>query len=100
MSQEGDAAFVSLLSQFADGARWKVLTDDGRQDLAHELASEMCLMSEVQREALLLCMFALLAERIKVGDLFAFILGRRMSEPEEVENLTLWVRQESEDRHR
>jgi hypothetical protein len=99
MSQEGDAAFLSLLSQFADGARWKVLRDEGREDLAHQLASELCAMSERQREALMLVIFALLAFDIQVADLFAFILGRRMSDPDEVENLMIWVRAETKDRH-
>src|SRR5689334_7515965 len=100
MSQEGDAAFVSLLSQFADGARWRILSGEGRDDIARQLTSEVCLMSEMQREALFLCMFALLAKELDVLDLFAFIVGRRMSEPREVENLMLWIRQEMDDRRR
>jgi len=88
-----DDPFVDLLGQLADGARWKVLSGKGRQEFAERLTQEIVDLELRRRQAVLMCLFALLAMDMQPGDLTAFLSGRDMSQDAEVEALIVWLRE-------
>jgi hypothetical protein len=91
MSQE-QHSFDDLLSQLADGARWKVLSGHGREDFARRLTAEIVDLEPRRRQAVLMCLFALLAGDMQPDDLAGFLGTRSMTRDEDVEALIHWLR--------
>jgi hypothetical protein len=88
-----DDAFVDLLGQLADGARWKILSGSGRREFAERLTQEIVEVEPRRRQAILMCLFALLAMDMEPDDLGQFVAQRDMSDAHEVEALIVWLRE-------
>jgi hypothetical protein len=93
---EQDDAFVDLLRQLADGARWKILSGTGRREFAERLTREIVEVEPRRRQAILMCLFALLAMDMEPEDLAQFLARRDMSDEREVEALIGWLRENYE----
>jgi hypothetical protein len=85
-------SFDDLLSQLADGARWKVLSGHGREEFAARLTAEIVDLEPRRRQAILMCLFALLAGDMQPDDLARFIESRTMMNDDDVEALIAWLR--------
>lgn len=88
-----DDAFDDLLAQLSDGARWKVLSGDGRAEFAERLTREIVELEPRRRQAIIMCLFALLAMNLEPDELAVYLAGRDMSRDEEVEALIAWLRE-------
>jgi hypothetical protein len=88
-----DDAFDDLLAQLADGARWKVLSGKGRAEFTERLTSEIVELEPRRRQAVLMCLFALLAMNLQPDELAQYLDGRDMSRDDEVEALITWLRE-------
>jgi hypothetical protein len=86
-------AFRDLLGQLADGARWKVLSGKGREEFTERLTQEIVDLEARRRQAILMCLFALLALDMQPDDLAAYLTGRDMMQDAEVEALIGWLRE-------
>jgi hypothetical protein len=88
-----DGAFDDLLAQLADGARWKVLSGQGRTEFAERLTREIVELQPRRRQAVIMCLFALLAMNLQPDELARYVEGRDMSRDDEVEALITWLRE-------
>lgn len=88
-----DDAFRDLLAQLSDGARWKILSGDGRAEFTERLTREIVELEPRRRQAVLMCLFALLAMDMEPADLASYVHGRDMSQDSEVEELIAWLRE-------
>ena len=88
-----DDAFDDLLAQLSDGARWKVLSGEGRDEFTQRLTREIVELEPRRRQAVLMCLFALLAMNLQPDELGLYLEGRDMSRDEEVEALITWLRE-------
>ena len=88
-----DDAFDDLLAQLSDGARWKVLSGDGRAEFAERLTCEIVELEPRRRQAVIMCLFALLAMNLQPDELAHYLDGRDMSRDHEVEGLITWLRE-------
>ena len=88
-----DGAFDDLLAQLSDGARWKVLSGDGRAEFAERLTREIVELEPRRRQAVIMCLFALLAMNLDPDKLAVYLDGRDMSRDDEVEGLITWLRE-------
>jgi len=88
-----DDAFDDLLTQLSDGARWKVLSGNGRAEFAERLSAEIVELEPRRRQAVLMCLFALLAMNLDPDQLARYLDGRDMSQDAEVEALIAWLRE-------
>jgi hypothetical protein len=95
MSQQ-QYSFDDLLSQLADGARWKVLSGHGREEFARRLTAEIVDLEPRRRQAIIMCLFALLAGDMQPADLAGFVDTRPMTGDEDVEALIQWLRENYE----
>ncbi|HEX4530659.1 MAG TPA: hypothetical protein VIA11_14740 [Acidimicrobiia bacterium] len=93
---EPNAAFLDLLAQLSDGARWKVLSGHGRREFAERVTQEIVELEPRRRQAIVMCLFALLAMDMQPEDLAGFVAGRDMSDDAEVEALIAWLRENYE----
>ena len=93
---EPNAAFLDLLGQLSDGARWKVLSGHGRREFAERVTQEIVELEPRRRQAIVMCLFALLAMDMQPEDLAGFVAGRDMSDDAEVEALIAWLRENYE----
>src|SRR3954447_14359132 len=93
---EPNAAFLDLLEQLSDGARWKVLSGHGRWEFAERVTRDIVELEPRRRQAVLMCLFALLAMDMQPEDLAGFLAGRDMSDDVEVEALIAWLRENCE----
>jgi hypothetical protein len=91
-----DDAFDDLLAQLADGARWKVLSGRGRNEFAERLTREIVELEPRRRQAVIMCLFALLAMNLEPDELARYLEGRDMSSDDEVEALISWLRENYE----
>jgi hypothetical protein len=89
-------AFRDLLAQLSDGAQWKVLSGVGRREFADRLTREIVDLELRRRQAVVMCLFALLAGDMQPDELAGFLRGRDMSDDAEVEALIAWLRQNYE----
>ena len=87
------AAFDDLLAQLSDGARWKVLSGEGRAEFTEQLTAEIVELEPRRRQAVLMCLFALLAMNLHPEELARYLEGRDMSQDAEVEALIAWLRE-------
>jgi hypothetical protein len=88
-----DDAFDDLLTQLSDGARWKVLSGEGRAEFAERLTAEIVELEPRRRQAIIMCLFALLAMNLEPDELATYLAGRDMSRDDEVEGLITWLRE-------
>ena len=88
-----DDAFDDLLAQLADGARWKVLSGQGRAEFTERLTAEIVELEPRRRQAVLMCLFALLAMNLQPDELARHLEGRDMSQDAEVEAFIAWLRE-------
>jgi hypothetical protein len=88
-----DDAFDDLLAQLADGARWKVLSGQGRTEFAERLTREIVELQPRRRQAVIMCLFALLAMNLQPDELARYLEGRDMTRDDEVESLITWLRE-------
>jgi hypothetical protein len=86
-------AFGDLLAQLADGAQWKVMSGVGRQKFAERLTREIGDLELRRRQAIVMCLFALLAGDMQADDLAGFVQGRDMRDDAAVEALIAWLRE-------
>jgi hypothetical protein len=90
---EPNAAFQDLLGHLSDGARWKVLSGHGRREFAERVTQEIVELEPRRRQAIVMCLFALLAMDMPPEDLAGFLAGRDMSVDAEVEALIVATRE-------
>jgi hypothetical protein len=86
-------AFRDLLAQLADGAQWKVLSGVGRREFAERLTREIVDLELRRRQAIVMCLFALLAGDMQPDELAEFLEGRDMTQDAQVEALIAWLRE-------
>ena len=86
-------SFDDLLHSLADGARWKVLSGHGREEFARRLTTQIVDLEPRRRQAILMCLFALLAGDLQPQELATFLRARAMRSDGDVEALIDWLRE-------
>ena len=77
----------------ASSGRWKVLSGNGRAEFAERLTNEIVELEPRRRQAIIMCLFALLAMNLNPDELAVYLAGRDMSRDDEVEALITWLRE-------
>jgi hypothetical protein len=88
-----DNSFDDLLGQLSDGARWKILSGEGRTEFAERLTNEIVELEPRRRQAIIMILFALLAMNLDPDELANYLADRDMSRDDEVEALIVWLRE-------
>ena len=88
-----DESFHDLLAHLSDGARWKILSGEGRNEFAERLTQEIVDLEPRRRQAIIMILFALLAMNLDPDELATYLAGRDMTRDDEVESLITWLRE-------
>jgi hypothetical protein len=84
--------FSSLLSQLADGEKWKLVRDEGWEEFARTLGDAIGALDVRRRQAIVMVLVAIATGALSSQEVGQFLSGRNMDDDGEVETLIAWLR--------
>ncbi len=87
-----ESPFGSLLSELADGEKWKVVRGEGWEKFARTLGDAIGSLDVRRRQAIVMVLVAISTGGLTSRDVEEFLAGRNMDDDTEVEELIRWLR--------
>jgi hypothetical protein len=91
MSAE-ESPFGSLLSQLADGEKWKLVRGEGWEEFAATLGDAIASLDIKRRQAIVMVLVAISTGGLTSGEVSEFLSDHDMDDDAEVEALINWLR--------
>ena len=85
--------FRTLLAEFSDGQRWKLIRTEGWDDFVETLAQSIAELPVRRRQALLMMLLAMSDGNLQPEAVEDFLAGRNMEDDAEVDALIQWLHQ-------
>jgi hypothetical protein len=87
-----ESPFGSLLSQLADGEKWRVVRGEGWDEFASTLGDAIGSLDVRRRQAIVMVLVAIATGSVTSGEIESFLSDRDMDDDVEVEALITWLR--------
>jgi hypothetical protein len=85
--------FRTLLAEFSDGERWKLIRAEGWDDFVERLSQSIAELPIRRRQALLMMLLAMSDGNLRPEAVDTYLAGRNMEEDAEVDALIDWLHQ-------